>query len=499
MTFAASGAHAAQEPPDRTPDTEPASSHQVVMLALVAALGGFLFGYDSAVINGGVNAIQERYGLSSSMIGFVVAIALLGAMVGAWFAGALADRIGRTRAMVVAAVLFTLSAVGSYLTFSPWDLMVWRTLGGAGIGMASVLAPAYIAEISPAAIRGKLGSLQQLAIVIGLFAALLVDAWLAELADGAANDLWFGLEAWRWMFLSAVVPAVVYGVLALSIPESPRYMVGKGQLAEAGRLLRDVVGLRGREVQHKIEEIRSTLRTEKRQSLGDLAGTAAGLKPIVWVGILLSIFQQFVGINVIFYFGSTLWQAVGFEESQAMMINVGTAVTNIVVTIVAILLIDRVGRRPLLLTGSAGMVASLATMALAFSQANSSVVDGEQVVDLPDPWGVIALVAANVFIVAFGITWGPVVWVLLGEMFPNQIRSLALGVAAAAQWLANFVITMSFPWLAEISLSLAYGLYAGFALLSLLFVWRYVDETNGKELEQMGERGVENSPEPAVG
>lgn len=481
-------------PASRLPGTAAESGSQVVMLALVAALGGFLFGFDSAVINGGVNAIQHRFGLSSSLIGFTVAIALLGAMVGAWFAGTVSDRIGRTRAMVVAAVLFTASSLGCFLTVSEWDLMAWRFVGGAGIGMASVLAPAYIAEISPARIRGKLGSLQQLAIVIGLFAALLVDAWLAELAGGAAQDLWFGLEAWRWMFLSGVVPAVVYGVLALSIPESPRYMVGKGQMEKARRLLIDVIGTPEAEVDEKVADIQRTLNLEERQSLSDLKGAAAGLKPIVWVGILLSVFQQFVGINVIFYFGSTLWQAVGFEESQALLINVGTSVTNIVVTIVAILLVDRVGRRPLLLAGSAGMFLSLATMAVAFSQAVVSGSGETHAVSLPEPWGVIALVAANLFIVAFGITWGPVVWVLLGEMFPNKIRSLALGVAAAAQWLANFTITMSFPRLAEVSLTLAYGLYAAFALLSLLFVWRYVQETNGKELEDMGEEAIDAVP-----
>ncbi|SNC65051.1 MFS transporter, sugar porter (SP) family [Kytococcus aerolatus] len=468
-------------------DREANSGSQVVMLALVAALGGFLFGYDSAVINGGVNAIGERFDLSPGMLGFVVSCALLGAMAGAWFAGSLADRIGRTRAMVVAAIFFTLSAIGSWATVTAWDLVLWRALGGAGIGMASVLAPAYIAEISPSQVRGRLGSLQQLAIVVGLFSALLVDAWLAGLAGGAAQDLWFGLEAWRWMFLSELLPALVYGALALSIPESPRFMVAQGKEAEAAHLLRDVVGLRGEEVEAKLDDIRATINTEKRQTLSDLAGAAAGLKPIVWIGILLSVFQQFVGINVIFYFGSTLWQAVGFGESQALLINVGTSITNIVVTVVAILIVDRVGRRPMLLAGSAGMTLSLAAMALAFSHATVSGSGAEQSVSLPDPWGPIALAAANLFIVAFGITWGPIVWVLLGEMFPNNIRSVALGVAAAAQWLANFVITTTFPWLADVSLTLAYGLYAAFSLLSLVFVWRYVGETRGKELEEMGD------------
>ena len=456
-------AHAADGARDGNPTgTEPAEKDaltgKVVMLSMVAALGGFLFGFDSSVINGGVNAIQEEFGLSDDLIGFVVSCALLGAMVGAWFAGTFADKVGRTRAMVVASVLFTASAIGSALCFGPWDLILWRFVGGAGVGMASVLAPAYIAEISPAAVRGRLGSLQQLAIVIGIFIALLVDAYLADVAGGAAEVLWMDREAWRWMFASELVPAVLYGALALSIPESPRYLVNTGDLKMAGEVLRDVVGIRGKgAAQRKIEEIRRSLNRERKQSLADLKGAAAGLKPIVWAGILLSVFQQFVGINVIFYYGSTLWQAVGFEESQSLLFNVITSITNIVVTIVAILLVDKIGRRRLLLWGSAGMALSLGTMAVAFSQAVTEGSGPDQSVSLPEPWGVIALVAANAFVVSVGATGGPMVWVLLGEMFPNSIRGMALGVAAAAQWLANFVITTTFPRLASTSLVLAYG------------------------------------------
>ncbi len=497
MSTAAHAADGARDgnPTGNEPAEKDALTGKVVMLSMVAALGGFLFGFDSSVINGGVNAIQEEFGLSDVLIGFVVSCALLGAMVGAWFAGTFADKVGRTRAMVVASALFTASAIGSALCFGPWDLIFWRFVGGAGVGMASVLAPAYIAEISPAAVRGRLGSLQQLAIVIGIFIALLVDAYLADVAGGAAEVLWMDREAWRWMFASELVPAVLYGALALSIPESPRYLVNTGDLKKAGEVLRDVVGIRGKgAAQRKIEEIRRSLYRERKQSLADLKGAAAGLKPIVWAGILLSVFQQFVGINVIFYYGSTLWQAVGFEESQSLLINVITSITNIVVTIVAILLVDKIGRRRLLLWGSAGMALSLGTMAVAFSQAVTEGSGPDQSVSLPEPWGVIALVAANAFVVSFGATWGPMVWVLLGEMFPNSIRGMALGVAAAAQWLANFVITTTFPWLASTSLVLAYGLYAAFAALSFLFVFKVIEETKGKELEEMGEETPVTQP-----
>ncbi|RKW69905.1 sugar porter family MFS transporter [Galactobacter caseinivorans] len=455
---------------------------KVIMVSVVAALGGLLFGFDSSVINGAVDAIQDRWNLSGAITGFVVSVALIGAMVGAWFAGSIADRFGRIRAMLLAATLFAVSSVGSAFCFDIIDLSIWRAVGGVGVGMASVIAPAYIAEIAPARVRGRLGSLQQLAIVTGIFLALLSDAFIANTAGGAAQPVWLGLEAWRWMFLVEVVPAVLYGVLALMVPESPRYLVAKGDLARAKLVLRDVVGLRTEEaVEHKIEDIERTSNAEARQSLRDLKGPAWGLMPVVWIGIALSVFQQFVGINVIFYYSTTLWRSVGFSESDSFTVSVITSVTNIVVTIVAIALVDKVGRRPMLLVGSAGMAVALGVMALAFSQ--SVMVDGA--VSLPGAWGMVALVAANAFVVAFGATWGPVVWVLLGEMFPNRVRAIALSVAAAAQWLANFLVTTTFPTLSEIGLTLAYGIYAFFALLSLWFVARYVKETKGKELEDM--------------
>lgn len=455
---------------------------KVIMVSVVAALGGLLFGFDSSVINGAVDAIQGRYNLSGAMTGFVVSVALIGAMVGAWFAGSIADRFGRIRAMLLAATLFAVSSVGSAFCFDVIDLSIWRAVGGLGVGMASVIAPAYIAEIAPARVRGRLGSLQQLAIVTGIFLALLSDAFIATTAGGAAQPVWLGMEAWRWMFLVEVIPAVIYGILALMVPESPRYLVAKGDLVRAKLVLRDVVGLRTEEsVEHKIEDIERTSNAEKRQSLRDLKGPAWGLMPVVWIGIALSVFQQFVGINVIFYYSTTLWRSVGFSESDSFTVSVITSITNIVVTIVAIALVDKVGRRPMLLVGSAGMAVALGVMALAFSQ--SRMVDGA--VTLPGAWGVVALVAANGFVVAFGATWGPVVWVLLGEMFPNRVRAIALSVAAAAQWLANFLVTTTFPTLSEIGLTLAYGIYAFFALLSLWFVARYVKETKGKELEDM--------------
>ncbi|HVI60315.1 MAG TPA: sugar porter family MFS transporter [Luteimonas sp.] len=458
------------------------TSARVVAIAAVAALGGFLFGFDTAVINGAVDAIRGDFALDAARTGFAVSCALLGSALGAWYAGPIADRWGRVRAMQVAAVALTASAIGSGLVHGVWDLVFWRLVGGIGVGMASVIAPAYIAEISPAHVRGRLGSMQQLAIVLGIFAALACDALLAGLAGGAAQPLWLGLAAWRWMFLVAALPAVAYGLLVLGVPESPRYLVAKGDKGTAATVLRQVLGLQeGEALRHKVEEIDASLRLEHRPRLRDLVKPGGGLLPVVWIGILLSVFQQFVGINVIFYYSSTLWHSVGFSESDSFTITVATSIVNVLVTLVAIALVDRVGRKPLLVVGSAGMAVTLAVMAWCFSQATGTGAD----LQLPGNIGPVALVAANLYVVFFGVSWGPVVWVLLGEMFPNRIRAIALAVAAAAQWLANFAITATFPKLAEIGLTFAYGLYAAFALLSLVFVLAAVRETRGMELEQM--------------
>jgi sugar porter (SP) family MFS transporter len=460
------------------PADQKAHIGRTILVAATAAIGGFLFGFDTAVINGAVGAIRETFDPSSLLLGLAVATALLGSATGAWFAGPLANRLGRVLVMVIAAVLFFISGLGSGLAFSIYDLAFWRFVGGMGVGAASVIAPAYIAEISPAKIRGRLGSLQQLAIVFGIFVALLVDFALATYAGGASEPSWLGLPAWRWMLLSLTVPSLVYGTLALQLPESPRYLVGKGRIAEAKAVTMRYIG---GDVNAKVEEIRQTLALERRMSMADLRGPTLGLLPIVWVGILLSIFQQFVGINVIFYYSTVLWQAVGFSERDSFAITVITSVTNIITTLIAITTIDRLGRKPLLLIGSAGMAVSLGVLAYSFGTA--PVVRGEPV--LSEVMGPVALIAANLFVVFFGLSWGPVVWVLLGEMFPNRIRAQALAVAVASQWIANFLVSTTFPVLQDLGLAFAYGLYTFFAVLSFVFVLRRVPETKGKELEAM--------------
>lgn len=467
------------------------SGKTAVRIASVAALGGLLFGYDSAVINGAVDSIQEDFGIGNAELGFAVASALLGAAAGAMTAGRIADRIGRIAVMKIAAVLFLVSAFGTGFAHEVWAVVLFRIVGGIGVGVASVIAPAYIAETSPPGIRGRLGSLQQLAIVSGIFASFAVN-WLLQWAAGGPNEpLWFGLDAWRWMFLAMALPAVLYGVLAFTIPESPRYLVASHKIPEARRVLSMLLGKKNLEI--TITRIRETLEREDKPSWRDMRKPTGGLYGIVWVGLGLSIFQQFVGINVIFYYSNVLWEAVGYGESKAFLITVITSVTNIVTTLIAIALIDKIGRKPLLLIGSAGMGVTLATMAVIFGTA--PLVDGKP--ELHGATGTIALIAANLFVVAFGMSWGPVVWVLLGEMFPNRIRAAALGLAAAGQWVANFLITWTFPGLRH-HLGTAYGFYALCAVLSFLFVWKWVRETKGVSLEDMHAELMADE-KPAIG
>ena len=466
-----------------SPERHQTNTGAVIRITTVAAFGGLLFGYDSAVINGAVSSIQSTFDVGPGPLGFAVAAALLGAAVGAFFGSRIADRTGRIPIMKIAALLFLLSAIGCGFTQSIEWLVFWRVVGGIGVGVASVIAPAYIAEVSPAHLRGRLGSLQQMGIVLGIFLSLLIDALLAHWAGGAANELWFGLAAWRWMFLVMAVPAVLYGIGSFLIPESPRYLVSVGRPDEARAVLSRIHG--DDAVDARVSKIRSTVDNERKPRFADLRGSMAGLKPVVWVGIGLAALQQFVGINVIFYYSNVLWESVGFKESDSFTISVATSVVNVAVTIVAIFLVDRIGRRPLLLVGSAGMALSLGVMSVVFATATKVMVDGQLTPELGPVAGPVALIAANLFVVFFGVSWGPLMWVLLGEMFPNRIRGAALAVAGAVQWIANWAVTVTFPSLSNFSLGLTYGIYAFFALVSLVFTIKMVRETKNVELEDM--------------
>lgn len=463
----------------RTSPAASATVGYVAFISAIAALGGFLFGYDTAVVNGTVGALERHFRADPGRLGFAIASALLGSAVGALLAGRVADRAGRVQAMRLTALLFAVSSLGSGIAQSLIAFSTWRFLGGIAVGAASVIAPAYIAEVAPARIRGRLGSLQQLAIVVGIFLALGVNDLIAHTAGSPDAPFWFGVPAWRWMFWVEVVPSVIYGLGAFLIPESPRYLVAKDRSAEATAVL-ERIGEPG--VEERIADIQRTLVEHRPSRLADLRSPKGLLLPIVWVGIGLSVFQQFVGINVIFYYSTALWHSVGFTEADSMRISTITGVINIVTTLIAIAFVDRFGRKPLLLAGSVGMALTLGTMAALFASApldptGSPVLTGAN--------GTAALVAANLYVFAFGFSWGPIVWVLLGEMFNNRIRGAALALAAAAQWIANWLVTLTFPGLSRMGLGLAYGLYTAAAALSFVLVLKFVRETKGRTLEEM--------------
>jgi SP family sugar:H+ symporter-like MFS transporter len=469
---------ASQSPKSGAAAAHPDHLGHVIFIAAAAAMGGFLFGYDSSVINGAVEAIRDRYDIGSAALAQVIAVALIGCAIGAATAGRIADRIGRIRCMQIAAVLFTISAVGSALPFSLYDLAFWRIVGGFAIGMASVIGPAYIAEVAPPAYRGRLGSFQQAAIVVGIAMSQLVNWGLLNAAGGDQRGELMGLEAWQVMLGVMVVPAILYGLLSFAIPESPRFLISVGKRERAREILQEVEG-KDTDFDARIAEIEHAMKSEEKSSFKDLLGGSFFFKPIVWIGIGLSVFQQFVGINVAFYYSATLWQSVGVDPTESFFYSFTTSIINIVGTVIAMIFVDRIGRKPLALIGSVGMVISLALEAWAFS---FDLVDGK----LPATQGWVALIAAHTFVLFFALSWGVVVWVFLGEMFPNRIRAAALGVAAAAQWIANWAITASFPSLADWNLSATYVIYTVFAALSIPFVLKYVKETKGKALEEMG-------------
>jgi SP family sugar:H+ symporter-like MFS transporter len=451
-------------------------------IVAVATIGGFMFGYDSGVINGTQEGLETTFRLSKLGTGFNVGAILLGCAAGAFLAGRLADLIGRRTVMMLAAVMFIVSAIGTGTAASSAMFVLARIVGGIGIGAASVLSPAYISEVTPAGIRGRLSSVQQIMIITGLTGAFVANYLLAHVAGGSLASLWLGYPAWRWMFWMQVIPAGIYFFALLFIPESPRFLVVKGREAEAERVLAKLFG--PDEAHRKVQEIRASLASDHhRPRLSDLVDRTTGrLRPIVWTGIGLAVFQQLVGINVVFYYGAVLWRSVGFSEDDALKINVLSGSLSILACLVTVFVIDRIGRRPLLLLGSAGMAITLAVMAVCFSTA--SLIDGS--LQLSSRAGLIALVAANAYVVLFNVSWGPVMWVMLGEMFPNQIRGSGLAVAGFAQWMANFAISVSFPALAaSLGLAVTYGFYAASAALSLYFVRTMVRETRGLELEEM--------------
>ncbi|MEI9928436.1 MAG: MFS transporter [Sphingomonas sp.] len=494
----------------------------IIAVVAVATIGGFLFGYDSGAVNGTQTGLQTTFRLTDEELGFTVSSLLVGCAAGAFLAGRLADLLGRRNVMMLAAIAFLFSALAAGGAQSTTVFVIARILGGMAVGAASVLSPAYISEVTPAAIRGRLSSVQQIMIIAGLTGAFLINSLLREYAGESTNTFWYGYAAWRWMFWMQAFPATIFLITLFFIPESPRFLVMKGRDDKAQQVLTSLFG--SDEAAAKVVEIRASLSADHQPRLSDALNKVGGWKAPLWLGILLlvaviaacitntlpviwgvpvalaviafvlpfrpivrvgiglAVFQQLVGINVIFYYGTTLWQAVGFTERVAFQMNSLGGLMSIPACVLALLVIDRIGRRPMLLIGSAGMAVTLFVMVYAFS--TGTVVHDQ--LTLSPTMGIVALTAAVSYAMFFNFSWGPVMWVMLGEMFPNQIRGSALAVAGLMQWGANFAISSTFPVLkTQVGLAPTYTFYAVSAVVSYLFVSKFIVETKGKELEAM--------------
>lgn len=456
---------------------------RIILVCLAGATGGLLFGYDTSVINGAVNSIagtESGFGLNDFMSGLSVSGALAGCVLGAWFAGKFADRYGRVKALLTAAILFIVSSIGSALAPAIWPFIIFRLIGGLGVGLASVVGPTYITEVSPTKMRGFLASFQQFAVGIGMLGSTIANNLLAKSSGGADNPLWFGLSTWRWMLMVMLIPAIIMLAAVLRLPETPRYLVMKGRYDEATKLLKLINGTQN--PQGKVQQIRASIGNETSPKLSDLLGRTFGLKKVVWIGILVALFQQFCGVNVILYYDSSLWRSMGFSEQQALDIAMIRTFAAFIPMVVSMVLIDRIGRRSLLAFGSAGMAAFLFVAAFGFTHATMDVSG----LHLDGAWAPITLIAVYLFYLTFCGTWGPAMWVVHGEIFPNNIRAMGMAVATAFNWIGNFIVSTSFPSLQHgIGLGGTYLMYGIFAAISFLFVTKGMPETAGVDLEDM--------------
>ncbi|QRX63033.1 D-xylose transporter XylE [Dysgonomonadaceae bacterium zrk40] len=447
----------------------------IFAITLVATLGGLLFGYDTAVISGAEKSIQafliEPLGLSTWIHGATVSSALIGCILGGAISGFFSNRIGRRNTLRMAATLFFLSALGSAFPetiFFPQGepsvallitFNLYRVLGGIGVGLASAVAPMYISEISPAHIRGRLVSFNQFAIIFGMLVVYFVN-W--GIAKGQTVE-WINSVGWRYMFASEAIPATLFGLLLLLVPETPRYLALREREDEALGVLRKVNGSMERA---------NLIMGDIKRSLGNQ--TKARLftygKKVIVIGILLSVFQQFVGINVALYYAPRIFESMGAAKDASMLQTIIMGLVNVIFTVLAIMTVDKWGRKPLLITGSIGMaIGMFAISALSFNNVI----------------GISTLVFIIIYTASFMMSWGPICWVLISEIFPNKIRGQAVAMAVAFQWFANYLISSTYPAMMEFSGGVTYGFYGLMALLSALFVWKMVPETKGRSLEEM--------------
>jgi SP family xylose:H+ symportor-like MFS transporter len=445
----------------------------IILITLVATLGGLLFGYDTAVISGAEKSIQayliDGLNLSSLAHGATVSSALVGCIIGGLISGWLASNLGRKRSLMVASVLFFVSALGSgnpeVLFFTKGEPSMgllymfnfYRVIGGIGVGLASAISPMYISEIAPASIRGRLISFNQFAIIFGMLVVYFVN-W--GIAKGQSVE-WINTVGWRHMFVSEAIPAALFGLLLLVVPETPRYLTLKGQEEKAMKVLERINGIT--QAKQIFNDIRQTVVSSSSKL------KAYGMKVII-IGILLSVFQQFVGINVALYYAPRIFESMGAAKDASMLQTVVMGLVNVIFTVVAIVTVDKWGRKPLLITGSIGMaIGMIAISMLAFFNII----------------GMGTLVFIIVYTASFMMSWGPICWVLIAEIFPNKIRGRAIAIAVAAQWMANYFISSTYPAMMEFSGGMTYLFYGLMSLLSAVFVWKMVPETKGKTLEEM--------------
>lgn len=437
----------------------------IYQCTLVAAIGGLLFGYDTAVVAGAIGYIEEKYQLSAAMTGWAASCALIGCMIGAMIAGGLSDKLGRRKVLMISAWAFAISSVGIMILLSLDMFIFFRMIGGIGIGIASILSPMYISEIAPASIRGRLISIYQLGIVIGILLIYFVNAAIAGMHD----HQWNVDTGWRWMFGSGLLPSIVFILLLLRAPESPRWLAAQNQWDTATDILEKVNGKTG--AAEEVNAIKASL-SEKQGTFSELL--RPGLRTALIIGIFLSIFSQVTGINVIMYYAPEIFKATGDGSSSALLQTIWVGGINVLMTLVAIRYVDLLGRKKLLLIGSAGMAVCLAFVGAAFYQQATT--------------GYWVLGGILLYISFFAISLGPLTFVVVAEIFPNSIRGRAMGVAIFFLWLSVYIVSQTFPMLLEsIGSAYTFWIYMIMSILAFLFIWRMVPETKGKTLEEIQE------------
>ena len=447
----------------------------IFKIALIATLGGLLFGYDTAVISGAEQSLQkyltQQYG--SFIHGMTVSSALIGCIIGGLLSSSFSSYLGRKKSLQVAAILFIISSLLSgypeFLFFDSGNSSVgllimfnlYRILGGIGVGLASAISPMYISEISPSAIRGTLVSWNQFAIIFGMLVVYFVNFGITH----GETQQWIDAVGWRYMFMTAAIPSVIFFLLLFFVPETPRYLTLVNKQQEALTVLNKIYSSK-QHAQNVLNQILST----KSNTKDVKAPLFSFGKTVVIVGILLSVFQQFIGINVALYYAPRIFENLGAGSNASMIQTVVMGLVNVIFTLIAIIYVDKFGRKPLLIIGSTGM--TIGMLGMSILAANGA-------------FGVITLVFMVIYTASFMMSWGPIIWVLLSEIFPNRIRSSAMAIAVAVQWLANFTITSTYPSMMDISGTMTYGFYGLMSLLSCLFVWKFVPETKGKTLEEL--------------